>query len=137
MSGTYMTRQQKAVLQCIEGCSGGCATATELAEQLHREGQTIGLTTVYRQLEKLEKQGLVHKIVTDAGARYQFCDCQKRGHNCFLIKCERCGQVEHVDCDHLGELYQHLQEEHHFHINPHRTLFYGLCKRCSEEEDHS
>ena len=132
---TYMTRQQKAVLECIEHAHGGCATAQQLTEQLHAEGQAIGLTTVYRQLEKLERQGLVHKIVTDAGARYQFCDCQGKGHTCFLLKCERCGRVEHVDCHHLGELYEHLQQEHHFRINPHRTLFYGLCEECSKEEE--
>ena len=58
MSVTYMTRQQKAVLACIESFHGG-ASATELAELLHAQGQSIGLTTVYRQLEKLQEQGLV------------------------------------------------------------------------------
>ena len=131
MSVTYMTRQQKAVLECIEGIPGG-AGAAELAELLHAQGQPIGLTTVYRQLEKLCEQGLVHKIVTDAGARYQFCDCHHRGRDCFLIKCEQCGCVEHIDCAHLSELYSHLAQEHHFRINPHRTLFYGLCSSCGE-----
>ena len=131
---TYMTRQQKAVLESIEKAHGGLATAQELTERLHAEGQTIGLTTVYRQLEKLEHQGLVHKIVTDAGARWQYCDCHEKGHTCFMMKCERCGRVEHVDCHHMGELYEHLWQEHHFRINPHRTLLYGLCRECSEEE---
>ena len=36
---TYMTRQQQAVLACIERFGGGCATAAELTEELHREGQ--------------------------------------------------------------------------------------------------
>lgn len=135
MSVSYITRQQRAVLACIESCAGGCATATELAELLHQQGQSIGLTTVYRQLEKLEKQGMVHKIVTDEGARYQFCDCHRRGHDCFLMKCERCGKVEHVDCDHLGPLYAHMYEAHHFRINPQRTLFYGLCQSCAEGEE--
>lgn len=134
MSVTYMTRQQKAVLSCIEQFHGG-ASAVELAELLHAQGQSIGLSTVYRQLEKLEQQGLVHKIVTDEGARYQFCDCHLRGRNCFLIKCESCGSVEHVDCTHLEELYAHLDDEHHFRINPRRTLFYGLCCRCAREDE--
>ena len=68
MSGTYMTRQQQAVLSCIAGCEGGCATAAELAEQMHAQGQQVGLTTVYRQLERLAQQGSVHKVVTDQGA---------------------------------------------------------------------
>ena len=134
MSVTYMTRQQKAVLQCIEGFHSG-ASATELTEQLHAQGEPIGLTTVYRQLEKLQEQGLVHKIVTDEGARWQFCHCHQQGRDCFLIKCEQCGCVEHAECDHLAELYGHLAQEHHFRINPHRTLFYGLCRTCAREAE--
>ena len=132
MPVTYMTRQQKAVLSCIESVHGG-ASAAELAELLHARGDSVGLTTVYRQLEKLHEQGLVHKIVTDDGTRYQFCDRRHHGNDCFLIKCEQCGCVEHVDCAHLGELYGHLAQEHHFRINPRRTLFYGLCQDCAQE----
>ena len=68
---TYMTRQQKAVLDCIASQPGGCATAVELTELLHTRGQSVGMTTVYRQLERLAQQGRVHKIVTDEGAHYQ------------------------------------------------------------------
>ena len=89
---TYMTRQQQAVLACIERFGGGCATAAELTEELHREGQSIGLTTVYRQLEKLSRQGLVHKLVTDEGACYQYCSHADK-NACFLLKCEGCGAI--------------------------------------------
>ena len=51
---TYMTRQQQAVLDCIAACPGGCATAMALADRLRSGGQSVGLTTVYRQLERLE-----------------------------------------------------------------------------------
>ena len=132
MSVSYMTRQQQAVLSCIEGCSGGC-TAGELTELLHAQGQSVGLTTVYRQLEKLERRGLVHKIVTDEGARYQYCRAHTAGRACFMIECEQCGRMEHVTCAHLDELYDHLAQEHGFRINPRRTLFYGLCQACSQE----
>ena len=134
MSVSYMTRQQKAVLACMEDFHGG-ASAAEVALLLHERGESVGLTTVYRQLEKLKQQGLVHKIVTDEGARYQFCNCHQKGRGCFLIKCEQCGCVEHVDCAHLGELYGHLAQAHHFRINPRRTLFYGLCQACAEEAE--
>ena len=117
---TYMTRQQQAVLDCIAACPGGCATAMALADRLRSGGQSVGLTTVYRQLERLEKQGLVHKLVTDEGACWQYCDCH--------------AHIQHMDCGHLGELYQHVLQRHHFRINPRRTLFYGLCDRCSGEE---
>ena len=44
---TYMTRQQQAILTCIQSCDGGIGAA-ELTETLHRQGETVGLTTVYR-----------------------------------------------------------------------------------------
>ena len=128
---TYMTRQQQAVLACIEHFGDGCATAVELTEELHREGQSIGLTTVYRQLEKLSRQGLVHKLVTDEGACYQYCSHADK-NACFLLKCEGCGAIFHMDCGHLSQLYDHLLTEHGFAINPRRTLFYGLCAKCRE-----
>ena len=130
---TYMTRQQQAVLACIERFGGGCATAAELTEELHREGQSIGLTTVYRQLEKLSRQGLVHKLVTDEGAGYQYCSHADK-NACFLLKCEGCGAIFHMDCGHLSQLYDHLLTEHGFAINPRRTLFYGLCAKCREAQ---
>ena len=98
---TYMTRQQQAVLDCIAACPGGCATAMVLADRLRSGGQSVGLTTVYRQLERLEKQGLVHKLVTDEGACWQYCDCHAH-RDCILLKCEVCGAIQHMDCGSFG-----------------------------------
>lgn len=129
----YMTWQQQAVLKCIESCPGGRATAMDLMQMLRQEGQTVGLSTVYRQLEKLVAQGKVHKLLTEEGACYQYCD--KTVHrDCFLLQCEGCGAIFHMDCSHLGELYGHLLESHGFAINPRRTMFYGLCGKCREAE---
>ena len=129
----YMTRQQQAVLKCIESCPGGRATAMDLMQMLRQEGQTVGLSTVYRQLEKLVAQGKVHKLLTEEGACYQYCD--KTVHrDCFLLQCEGCGAIFHMDCSHLGELYGPLLESHGFAINPRRTMFYGLCGKCREAE---
>lgn len=133
MPVTYVTRQQQAVLQALEHCNGGRATAMELADRLRGEGQNVGLSTVYRQLDKLIAQGKVHKLLTDEGACFQYCD--KAVHqDCFLLKCEGCGAIFHMDCTHLGELYGHLLDRHGFAINPRRTMFYGLCDKCREAQ---
>ena len=129
MSVTYMTRQQQAVLRCMESCGEGC-TAVQLTELLHQQGQSIGLTTVYRQLEKLEKSGMLQRIATEDGACWQRCD--QDDHDCFLLKCEQCGRISHVDCLQLAPLYDHLSSSHHFAINPRRTMLYGVCGSCGE-----
>lgn len=128
---TYTTRQQKAILDGLAACADRPVNASELSDALRVRGENVGMATVYRQLEKLERQGSVHKIVTDEGAYYQYC-----GHSdaaeCFLLKCEKCGRIVHVDCHRLAPLYEHLEQEHGFDINPRKTMFYGLCRTCQE-----
>lgn len=128
---TYMTKQQKALLACLAGCADRPVSAAELVDALHARGESIGIATVYRQLEKLEKQGGVHKVTTDEGAYYQY--CTHGGGDCFLLKCEKCGRIEHIDCHRLAPLYEHLEQEHHFAINARKTMFYGLCGACQED----
>ena len=133
----YSTKQQQAVLRCLEARQGESLTAADLAEDLRREGCPVGLATIYRQLEKLEGAGRVHKVNTGEGAFYQFCGHDGSDHrDCFLLKCSRCGRIRHLDCSHLQDLYDHLEQEHHFRIDPRGTLFTGICDLCAKEEDH-
>ena len=132
----YSTKQQQAVLRCLEARQGESLTAADLAEDLRRAGSPVGLATIYRQLEKLEAAGRVHKVNTEEGAFYQFCGHDGSGHrDCFLLKCSRCGRIRHLDCSHLQGLYDHLEREHHFRIDPRGTLFTGVCDLCAGEEE--
>ena len=129
----YATKQNKAVLQCLERRSGEALTATELAETLRAEGSPVGLATIYRQLDRLETAGRIHKVSTEEGALYQYCP-HPDDHTCFLLRCEDCGRIVHLDCGHLEELYRHLEAEHHFRIDPRRTVLTGRCQSCAEQE---
>ena len=132
---SYMTKQYQAVLQCLEARDTAAFTAAELAEDLRLAGHPVGLATVYRQLEKLETAGIIHKVPTEEGALYQRCPHPAAGHGCFLLRCESCGRILHLDCVQLEELYRHLETAHHFRIDPRRTVLTGRCQQCMEEED--
>lgn len=132
----YITKQQQAVLHCLEARAEDTLTANELAEELRRAGNPVGLATIYRQLEKLERSGSVHKVTTEEGAVYQYCPhSHDEAHpSCFLLRCQRCGHLVHLDCTHLQELYDHISREHHFRIDAYRTVLTGLCETCMEQE---
>jgi len=131
----YSTKQQQAVLHCLETRGEAPLTAAALAEELRQNGSPVGLATVYRQLERLAQSGMVHKINTEEGAFYQYCPHQAEAHHsCFLLRCEDCGRIVHLDCVHLQHLYDHLETEHHFRIDPRRTILTGLCQTCSGKE---
>ena len=110
---TYTTKQQKAVLDCLSERADSPVSAAAIVDALREQGEHIGIATVYRQLEKLERQGSVHKVTTDEGAYYQFCT-HSCASDCCLFKCERCGRIVHLDCHQLAPLYEHLEHEHGF-----------------------
>ncbi len=128
----YQTKQQQAVLQCLRRRAEECLTAADLSEELRRDGHAVGLATVYRQLDRLVQLGTVHKITTEEGALYQYCPQAGHPHDCFLLRCEGCGRMVHLDCGHLEELCVHLSAQHHFRIDPRRTVLTGLCDTCQE-----
>lgn len=85
-------------------------------------------------MDKFEQEGLVHKIVLDgnSGAHYQYTG---EDEGSFLLKCEKCGNMIPMACSHMEELYDHVLEEHSFQVNPHRTMFYGMCNECMERKN--
>ena len=131
---SYITRQQQAVLACLSQRREEPLTVNDLAEALRQAGHPVGLATIYRQLEKLEAAGRVHKVHTEEGAFFQFCPHPEADHGCFLLRCESCGRMVHLDCSHLEELYRHLEQQHHFRIDPRRTILTGRCRSCEEKE---
>lgn len=127
----YHTKQQQALLQCLADRRESAVTVGELSQALREAGCPVGLATIYRQLERLEGSGHIHKVSTEEGALYQYCDRDQPNRDCFLLQCEGCGRIFHLDCSHLAPLYDHLEQEHHFAINPRRTMFVGLCADCT------
>jgi Fur family ferric uptake transcriptional regulator len=130
---SYATKQHQAVLRCLEQRPGEALTASQVAEELRQAGCPVGLATVYRQLEKLEESGRIHRVPTEEGAFYQYCP-HPADHDCFLLRCEECGRIVHLDCGRLEELYRHLEAEHHFFVDPRRTVLTGLCQTCAQKE---
>ena len=131
---SYMTRQQAAVLNCIASCPGGRATAMDAGAKAAAGRPVRGPE---HRVPAAGKAGVPRGRSTSCspteGACYQYCD-KARHTDCFLLQCEGCGAIFHMDCSHLGELYEHLLEGHGFAINPRRTMFYGLCEKCREAE---
>ncbi len=130
----YHTKQQKIILEYLMSGGERYVTVSRIAAHLKTLGQSVGLTTIYRQLDKFEQEGLVHKIVLDgnSGARYQYAG---EDEDSFLLKCENCGNMIPMACSHMEKLYDHVLEEHSFQVNPHRTMFYGMCSECMERKN--
>ena len=62
-----MSRSNPRVLSTLER-AGGFASAQEVYQLMKREGQSIGLTTVYRSLQSLVNDKIVDVLRRDDGA---------------------------------------------------------------------
>ena len=135
MAGKYKTKQQSAIKECLEMHKDGYVTVMDIENYLKENDCQVGLTTIYRHLEKMEKDGIVTKFSVEGqpGACFQYIE-QGENQDCFYIKCEECGEVTKMECHHLAELYSHVNADHHFSINPKKTIFYGKCEKCGKCE---
>lgn len=134
----YKTRQREELVQYMSTRRGEHITAGEICKHFKENGKNIGTATVYRQLEKMVDEGLVSKYIIDANSpacfEYIAEDAEHEKEFCFHCKCEKCGVLIHLHCEEIAEFQHHLGEHHGFVLDPLRTVFYGLCSACRQEQ---
>jgi len=134
------TVSRQAVLDLLSGKPGHWS-AKDIHASLRVAGPGIGLMTVYRTLDLLERAGVVHRIaLADGQARYELRPTEKRDHHHHLI-CTACGRI--VDySDFVSEELElvrktedSLARKHGFRILDHNIEFLGLCEKCRDDKE--
>ena len=135
----YKTKHRDRILEILRENEGEHMTAGQILEQLRMRGVTIGVATIYRQLDRLVEEGAVNKYMVDAvtGACYEYRD--GHGGNSAYVhgKCEKCGKVVHIERKFVEEAMQGLSETSAgsgFELDCTRTLFYGICGDCRRQK---
>lgn len=128
----YKTQQKEEILSWLQDHAGQHVTAAELCAKM---GKPIGMATVYRQLEKLVKAGLVMKYIAgpNTPACFSYGKTTPDDAEVFHCRCEKCGTLLHVHCHELAGLARHLESHHGFQLLPSRTVFYGICATCQKK----
>lgn len=133
-SSNYNTKQKEEILSYLKSLNGNHVTVQQVVDHFEKVNNPIGMTTIYRYLEKLEKIGIVKRYIIDgvSGACFQYAgDKNQQCNQHFHFKCESCGQLIHFECKELEGLQTHLLGNHGFDINSLKTVFYGKCDKCS------
>lgn len=133
VAGKYKTKQQSYIRQYFELHKEEYVTVNQIEKHLKENNCAVGLTTIYRHLDKMEKAGIVTRLNVEgqSGACFQYVG-NGNVEDCFYIQCESCGQITKMECHHLAELYHHVNNDHHFRINPQKTVFFGKCESCGK-----
>lgn len=118
------TKQRTAILAAL-GRQDDFRSAQQLHEQMRTDGETVGLATVYRNLQSLAASEQVDVLVTDEGeSLYRQCD--EAAHHHHLV-CRQCGRTVEFQAPQLEEWTRRIAAEHGYAEVHHRMEIFGLC----------
>ncbi len=120
------TRQRRAVTEALESFSD-FRSAQEIHELLGRRGETVGLATVYRTLQRLAEAGDVDVLRTEDGeAIYRSCSDAHHHH----LVCRSCGATVEVEGPAVERWTRAIAAEHGYADVSHTLEIFGTCARC-------
>ena len=127
VTGQRTTKQRSAIAEVLTG-SDDFLSAQQLHDQLVARGDSIGLTTVYRNLQALVDAGQVDAIWDGSGeTRYRHCSS---GHHHHLV-CRECGTTVEVQAEPVEKWAAATAKEHGFTDFSHTVEIFGTCTTCT------
>jgi Fur family ferric uptake transcriptional regulator len=126
-SRTLRATRQRAAVSALLDRLDDFRSAQEIHEELRRDGEGIGLTTVYRTLQTLSESGEVDVLRTGSGeAVYRRCSTHHHHH----LVCRRCGRTVEVEGPAVESWAQRIAEENGFSDVSHTVEVFGVCGQC-------
>ena len=131
----YMTENRKKIFAYLQNHSDTTVSAKDIFAYMKEHGDTINLSTIYRNLDRLEKEGTVIRYLSEKGdtATYQYVDDGKHCDKHLHLQCLKCGKIIHLDCQFMTNIAHHASEHHGFDIQCKNSIIYGICKECKEK----
>ena len=103
----------------------GFRSAQEIHAELRRQGETVGLTTVYRHLQVLSEQGVIDTIRDPSGeSLYRQCGSTVHHHH---LTCRECGRSVEVEGRVVEQWAERVAAEAGFTSVDHTVELFGLC----------
>ncbi|MEV3989894.1 transcriptional repressor [Streptomyces sp. NPDC049837] len=125
--GTRSTQKRADVLEALDACQD-FVSAQQLHARMAGAGLQVGLSTVYRTLQALDRDGRLD-TVRDADGERLYRWRPTAGHRHYLI-CRRCGRSQAVDTDVVEQWAERLAETSGFDGVEHTLELSGVCPRC-------
>lgn len=126
MAELRATRQRTAVATLMDQVDG-FRSAQDVHALLRAQGETVGLTTVYRTLQALADNGEIDVLRTDEGeAVYRRCGTSHHHH----LVCRDCGRTLEVEGPAVERWAEQVAVTHGFSDVSHTVEVFGRCTQC-------
>lgn len=123
--GLRLTPQRELVLAAVREL--GHSTPEEISAHVRKTHPGINLSTVYRNLETLQKAGfVVHSHLGHGGATFHAADEASHLH----LVCSECGKVSEADLSIASEFTSMLTLDYGFKTDITHFAIHGKCAEC-------
>ena len=129
-SGQRLTRQRSVIVDVMLNADRALEPI-EVFDLGRKSYPNLGLVTVYRTLENLEKLGLLQKVHQMQRQNKYFKSSQ--GHHQHLLICTSCGKAVYFDGFDLKQQFNKISDELNFQINDHWLQLFGICRQCQSK----
>jgi Fur family zinc uptake transcriptional regulator len=126
--GVRLTKLRRRVLELVWG-SHEPVKAYDILDRLRVEQIGSAPTTVYRALDFLQAEGMVHKI--ESLNAYVGCGEPDEAHSGQFLICRDCGAVAEMDDADVRQLLAEKAELLGFRIDREMIEIKGLCAACA------
>jgi len=127
--GGRVTASRRLVVRCLLE-SGSHPTADELVSAVHRQDPGVHRSTIYRNLEELERLGVVEHVHLGHGPATYHLTSDRHGH----LVCDSCGSQVEVPEVVFAELARLAEERYGFEVRPRHFAVPGRCRRCRAQD---
>ena len=90
--------------------------------------------TVYRALEFLSEQGLIHRV--ESLNAFIGCSCSEQQHEQLLLICHQCEEVEERSAAKVMSALSEEITQAGFSVHSKAIEIHGICKKCMGQTDH-
>jgi len=130
--GLRRTNQRDLILETFLSIEGHL-TSEDLYGLVHKQDDSIGLTTVYRTLKVLTEAGLASEVRFGDGKTY-YEHLYDHEHHDHMI-CTACGRVIEFVSPEIEALQDEMADKFGFRPTHHSLRMWGLCSDCHERAD--
>jgi Fe2+ or Zn2+ uptake regulation protein len=121
------TPKRLAILEILAEASGYLGPE-EVWQRMKTNFKSIGLPTVYRNLEDLSKEGVVFKVIHPDRKLYYFY-CSNANHHHHFV-CVSCRKVEDIQFCGMKDIENEVISSLKGQVVSHLFQVYGFCSTC-------
>lgn len=135
MQRNYRTKSRERILLFFKNHKEQMVSAAEIHDYLQEKDNKVNLATIYRNLDKMTEDGVLikYKDSQEDKAVYQYVGDHDKCHEHLHLQCVKCGKVMHLECGFMNEIMEHLLLQHQFTLQCTKSILYGICESCRDD----